>query len=319
MARTCGRKTYDRELNDVFALQEEIAKDVAQALSITLDVGDDEPVPGWHHECRGLRQVPALAQCWPRGRRTRGAAPASAACCARPWRWIPQFALAWDELARLLRRRAISRLPGCARPSPGSRRPTQARRTTSRRWRRTAGWCSTAPRMTALWRRASGRKPIAVAQAKPRQGAVHAGARSSAYGDLMSRRDASSEAIRADASASRTIEPLVDDRVTRPAVDYCHAAGRLAEARGRIRAQQGARWKPAQPTSRHFAATARARGRATAGHAARAIAARYWSSVDLSRHESATCKRHQGWPNCRMTARRMRASSGRLATARQSG
>jgi TolB-like protein len=33
-------QTYDRELNKVFALQEEIAKDVAQALSITLDVSD---------------------------------------------------------------------------------------------------------------------------------------------------------------------------------------------------------------------------------------------------------------------------------------
>jgi TolB-like protein len=33
-------KTYDRELSDVFALQEEVAKDVAQALSIKLDVGE---------------------------------------------------------------------------------------------------------------------------------------------------------------------------------------------------------------------------------------------------------------------------------------
>jgi TolB-like protein len=32
-------KTYDRELSGVFALQEEVAKDVAKALSITLDVG----------------------------------------------------------------------------------------------------------------------------------------------------------------------------------------------------------------------------------------------------------------------------------------
>ncbi|MEO6080500.1 MAG: TIR domain-containing protein [Steroidobacteraceae bacterium] len=33
-------KTYDRELSKVFALQEEVAKDVAQALSIRLDVGE---------------------------------------------------------------------------------------------------------------------------------------------------------------------------------------------------------------------------------------------------------------------------------------
>jgi TolB-like protein len=33
-------QTYDRELSGIFALQEEIAKDVAKALSITLDVGD---------------------------------------------------------------------------------------------------------------------------------------------------------------------------------------------------------------------------------------------------------------------------------------
>jgi TolB-like protein len=33
-------QTYDRELSGIFALQEEIAKDVAKALSVTLDVGD---------------------------------------------------------------------------------------------------------------------------------------------------------------------------------------------------------------------------------------------------------------------------------------
>jgi TolB-like protein/Tfp pilus assembly protein PilF len=33
-------QTYDRELNGIFAVQEEIAKDVSQALSITLDVGE---------------------------------------------------------------------------------------------------------------------------------------------------------------------------------------------------------------------------------------------------------------------------------------
>ena len=33
-------RTYDRELSGIFALQEEIAKDVSQALSITLDVGE---------------------------------------------------------------------------------------------------------------------------------------------------------------------------------------------------------------------------------------------------------------------------------------
>ena len=33
-------RTYDRELSGVFALQEEIAKDVARALSITLDIGE---------------------------------------------------------------------------------------------------------------------------------------------------------------------------------------------------------------------------------------------------------------------------------------
>ncbi len=33
-------QTYDRELSGIFAVQEEIAKDVSQALSITLDVGE---------------------------------------------------------------------------------------------------------------------------------------------------------------------------------------------------------------------------------------------------------------------------------------
>ncbi len=43
-------KTYDRELSGVFALQEEIAKDVASALSIKLDVGENAAGQGRHHE-----------------------------------------------------------------------------------------------------------------------------------------------------------------------------------------------------------------------------------------------------------------------------
>jgi TolB-like protein len=39
-------RTYDRELKDVFALQEEVAKDVAKALSIKLDVGDLPRIQG---------------------------------------------------------------------------------------------------------------------------------------------------------------------------------------------------------------------------------------------------------------------------------
>jgi TolB-like protein len=39
-------QTYDRELSGVFALQEEIAKDVARALSITLDVGETSRANG---------------------------------------------------------------------------------------------------------------------------------------------------------------------------------------------------------------------------------------------------------------------------------
>ena len=39
-------KTYDRELSDVFRLQEEVAKDVARALSVKLDVGDLPRIEG---------------------------------------------------------------------------------------------------------------------------------------------------------------------------------------------------------------------------------------------------------------------------------
>ena len=37
---TCWSQTYDRKLESVFSVQEDIAKDVARALSIALDVGD---------------------------------------------------------------------------------------------------------------------------------------------------------------------------------------------------------------------------------------------------------------------------------------
>jgi TolB-like protein len=39
-------KTYDRELSGIFALQEEVAKDVAEALSVTLDVGELPRIQG---------------------------------------------------------------------------------------------------------------------------------------------------------------------------------------------------------------------------------------------------------------------------------
>lgn len=38
-------KSYNRELDEVFELQEEIARDVALALSVKLDVGETSPCP----------------------------------------------------------------------------------------------------------------------------------------------------------------------------------------------------------------------------------------------------------------------------------
>ena len=44
--RTLWSRTYDRAMDDVFEIQEEIAKDVARALSVKLDVGELAGRPG---------------------------------------------------------------------------------------------------------------------------------------------------------------------------------------------------------------------------------------------------------------------------------
>jgi TolB-like protein/Tfp pilus assembly protein PilF len=90
-------QTYDREMSGIFALQEEVAKDVARALSVTLDVGDLPRVAG------GTTNIEAYDR-YLEGRTIyHQGGPASARRAAPKLREAvsldPQFARAWLQLA----------------------------------------------------------------------------------------------------------------------------------------------------------------------------------------------------------------------------
>lgn len=94
-------KTYDRAMSGIFALQEEVAKDVARALSVTLDVGDLPRVEG------GTTDIVAYDR-YLEGRSIyHQAGPASARRAVPRLREAvtrdPQFARAWLQLAYALR------------------------------------------------------------------------------------------------------------------------------------------------------------------------------------------------------------------------
>ena len=86
-------RTYARELNTVFALQEEIARDVALALSITLDVGKSSRARG------GTTNVEAYEK-YLRGAESAGAQAAQ--LYREAVALDPAFAMAWYSLYRAL-------------------------------------------------------------------------------------------------------------------------------------------------------------------------------------------------------------------------
>jgi len=109
-------KTYDRSLSSVFAVQDEIAKDVAQALSVKLDVGTLNLAQG------GTTNVEAYDRYlqW-RDFRLSSGDPAEARRMVQQLREAvaldPGFVLAWDGLAqsltRLANRAQPPRPPSC--------------------------------------------------------------------------------------------------------------------------------------------------------------------------------------------------------------
>ena len=104
-------KTYDRNLSGVFAVQDEIAKDVAQALSVKLDVGTLNSAQG------GTTNVAAY-DCYLRWRDFRLSERSDPAEARRVTQQLrdavaldPGFVLAWDGLAQSLMEQARGAKP----------------------------------------------------------------------------------------------------------------------------------------------------------------------------------------------------------------
>lgn len=88
-------RTYDREPNKIFALQEEIARDVAQALSITLDVGASKRARGGTTNVEAYEKYLRAQQ-----RGLAGELAESARLYREAVALDPDFALAWYGLYR---------------------------------------------------------------------------------------------------------------------------------------------------------------------------------------------------------------------------
>jgi adenylate cyclase len=106
-------ETFDRELDDVFAIQNDISRSVAHALGIALGVGSSVPVGGTHNleaydlslRAQALEKLSGLADIKRAGELYRQALALD-----------PQFALAWAGLASLIMVRLVYS-PGTAAQS----------------------------------------------------------------------------------------------------------------------------------------------------------------------------------------------------------
>ena len=93
-------ETYDRQLDDVFAIQEEVARAVTQALGVTLGVGETVVAPG------GTRNIAAYDLYLRAQAQFTQMGPASVTRAAELYRQAlaldPEFALAWSGLGHAL-------------------------------------------------------------------------------------------------------------------------------------------------------------------------------------------------------------------------
>jgi TolB-like protein len=91
-------KSYNRELKDIFAIQQEIAREVVDALQVTLGINEDRPLAG------GTENLDAYALYLASTARDRGSVVAAAAALELVDQALaldPNFALAWAQKARL--------------------------------------------------------------------------------------------------------------------------------------------------------------------------------------------------------------------------
>ncbi len=93
-------QTYDRQLDDVFAIQDEVAREVTQALGVTLGVGETVVAPG------GTRNIAAYDLYLRAQAQFLQMGPASVTRAAELYRQAltldPEFALAWSGLGHAL-------------------------------------------------------------------------------------------------------------------------------------------------------------------------------------------------------------------------
>jgi TolB-like protein len=103
---------YDRELKDMFAIQEEIAQSIAQTLEVTLD-GQSQPLlRGGTENLEAFKlYIQGRALFFQRGQRL----PASVECLKRAVSLDPKYSLAWSALADACNMVAFY---GLARPKP---------------------------------------------------------------------------------------------------------------------------------------------------------------------------------------------------------
>ena len=92
-------KAYNRELKDIFAIQQDIAREVVGALKVTFGIDEDQRVPG------GTDNLDAYTMYLQATARPQASIPAAAAALDLTEQALaldPNFALAWAHKARLL-------------------------------------------------------------------------------------------------------------------------------------------------------------------------------------------------------------------------
>lgn len=92
-------KAYNRELKDIFAIQQDIAREVVSALKVSFGIDEDQRVPG------GTDNLDAYAMYLQATARPQASIPAAQAALGLTEKALeldPSFALAWAHKARLL-------------------------------------------------------------------------------------------------------------------------------------------------------------------------------------------------------------------------
>ncbi|HET7609564.1 MAG TPA: hypothetical protein VFL84_12860 [Gammaproteobacteria bacterium] len=92
-------KSYDRELKDIFAIQQDIAREVVAALKVTFGIDEDQRIPG------GTDNLDAYAMYLQATSRPQASIPAAQAALnltEEALKLDPNFSLAWAHKARLL-------------------------------------------------------------------------------------------------------------------------------------------------------------------------------------------------------------------------